>query len=153
MATYDLVNTTPSKIKTGDIINCSYSGSVKSITLPKGTYKLECWGAQGGSYDATYIGGKGGYSVGTITLTEKQTNFYLYAGGKGQAASSSATGGLIGGFNGGGNSNASSLYLACTGGGGTDIRIGTDSLYARVIVAGGGGGAFYYTYASSNRLK
>lgn len=36
-----------SNIKTGDILNFNYTGAVQSITLPKGTYKLECWGAQG----------------------------------------------------------------------------------------------------------
>lgn len=42
MATYDLTSSIPSKIQTGDILNCPYSGSVKQITLPKGIYKLEC---------------------------------------------------------------------------------------------------------------
>lgn len=48
MATYDLTSSIPSSssLKTGDILNCPYSGTYKSITLPKGTYKLECWGAQ-----------------------------------------------------------------------------------------------------------
>jgi hypothetical protein len=45
LATYDLTTTTPSSIKTGDILNCPYSGTYKIITLPKGQYKLECWGA------------------------------------------------------------------------------------------------------------
>jgi hypothetical protein len=47
MATYDLTSSIPSSsfLKTGDILNCPYSGTYKSITLPKGTYKLECWGA------------------------------------------------------------------------------------------------------------
>ena len=35
---------------------------------------------------------------------------------------------------------ASSNYNSGSGGGASDIRIGQDSLYARVIVAGGGGG-------------
>ena len=144
--TYDLTSSSPipaaTDLRTGDIINCPYSGTYKTITLPKGTYKLECWGAQGGSYNTTYIGGKGGYSYGTLTLTE-DTILYLYAGGQGQAASSSATGNLTGGFNGGGKSSANTSYYACSGGGGSDIRIGQNSLYARVIVAGGGGGAQY----------
>ena len=38
-----------SNIKTGDILNFDYTGAVQSVTLPKGTYKLECWGAQGGN--------------------------------------------------------------------------------------------------------
>ena len=33
---YDLTVTIPKKIKTGDILNCPYSGSAKSISLPKG---------------------------------------------------------------------------------------------------------------------
>ena len=126
-STYDLTSAIPSKIKTGDILNCPYSGSVKSIALPKGQYRLECWGAQGGYRNSTNYGGKGGYSAGTIVLTEK-TLIYLYSGGAGN------TGKTAGGFNGGGKRQS---YNG--GGGGSDIRIGTDSLYARVIVAGGGG--------------
>lgn len=125
--TYDLTSTIPNRIKAGDILNCPYSGSAKSITLPKGKYRLECWGAQGGYRSSSTYGGKGGYSAGTITLTEK-TLIYLYSGGAGN------TGKAVGGFNGGGKRQS---YNG--GGGGSDIRIGTDSLYARVIVAGGGG--------------
>lgn len=124
---YDLTSTIPKIIKTGDILNCPYSGSAKSIALPKGKYRLECWGAQGGYRNSSTYGGKGGYSAGTITLTEK-TLIYLYSGGAGN------TGKAAGGFNGGGKRQS---YNG--GGGGSDIRIGTDSLYARVIVAGGGG--------------
>lgn len=32
-------------IKTGDILNYDYTGAVQTVTLPKGTYKFECWGA------------------------------------------------------------------------------------------------------------
>lgn len=124
---YDLTVTIPKKIKTGDILNCPYSGSAKSITLPKGQYKLECWGAQGGYRSSSSYGGNGGYSVGILNLAQK-TTVYLYAGGAGN------TGGTAGGFNGGGSRSS---YNG--GGGGTDIRIGSNSLYARVIVAGGGG--------------
>ena len=64
-----------SNIKTGDILNFDYTGAVQSITLPKGIYKLECWGAQGGNgcTDNSYTGGKGGYSIGTISLNTKIT--------------------------------------------------------------------------------
>lgn len=142
---YDLTVTTPTKIQTGDILNCPYSGSMKSVILPKGTYVLECWGAQGGngSGNTSYPGGKGGYSKGTITLNKK-TNLYLYTGGQGLDGttynSSGAT--TAGGFNGGGLVN--SLNNRGSGGGGTDIRVGTDSLYARVLVAGGGSGSSGY---------
>lgn len=131
-----------SNIKTGDILNFDYTGAVQSITLPKGIYKLECWGAQGGYSSSNSgievgMGGKGGYSAGTITLNQK-TPIYIYAGGVG---SISGNGKADGGFPNGGSSWASSTSEGAGGGGGSsDIRIGTDSLYARVIVAGGGGG-------------
>lgn len=131
-----------SDIKTGDILNFDYTGAVQSITLPKGTYKLECWGAQGGYSSSNSgievgMGGKGGYSVGTITLNQK-TPIYIYAGGVG---SISGNGKADGGFPNGGSSWASNTSEGAGGGGGSsDIRIGTDSLHARVIVAGGGGG-------------
>lgn len=114
-------------IKTGDILNYAYTGAVQSVTLPKGIYKLEVWGAQGGYRSSSTYGGKGGYSVGTIAITQP-TNIFIYVGGSGN------TGGTSGGFNGGG---ARHTYKG--GGGASDIRIGQDSLYARVIVAGGGG--------------
>lgn len=131
-----------SNIKTGDILNFDYTGAVQSVTLPKGTYTLECWGAQGGYSSSNSgidvgMGGKGGYSVGTITL-DKKTPIYIYAGGVG---SISGNGKADGGFPNGGSSWASGTSEGAGGGGGSsDIRIGTDSLYARVIVAGGGGG-------------
>ncbi len=131
-----------SNIKTGDILNFDYTGAVQSVTLPKGTYKLECWGAQGGYSSSNSgievgMGGKGGYSAGTITLNQK-TLIYIYTGGVG---SISGNGKADGGFPNGGSSWASSTSEGAGGGGGSsDIRIGTDSLYARVIVAGGGGG-------------
>lgn len=121
-------------IKVGDILDFTYTGSVQVVTLPKGKYTLECWGAQGGYRDSSSYGGKGGKSYGILTLV-KPTLLYIYVGGSGN------TGGTNGGFNGGGS--RPSYY---GGGGASDIRIGTDSLYARVIVAGGGwyggGGAY-----------
>ena len=141
-----------SNIKTGDILNFDYTGTVQTVTLPKGTYKLECWGAQGGYSSSNSgievgMGGKGGYSAGTITLNQK-TLIYIYTGGVG---SISGNGKADGGFPNGGSSWASSTSEGAGGGGGSsDIRIGTDSLYARVIVAGGGGagGGGWYGRAS-----
>ena len=136
-----------SNIKTGDILNFNYTGAVQSITLPKGTYTLECWGAQGGnrsqdSASATVTGsGLGGYSIGTLTLTQL-TTCYIYVGGKGGMSSSTGNVKVEGGFNGGGFASHESTGEPGNGGGGaTDVRIAQDSLYARVIVAGGGGGS------------
>lgn len=112
----------------------------------------------------TLSGGYGGYSSGVLTLTEP-TTLYLCPGGKGSSTIYSSKSQFVsgtvnaGGWNGGGSSRV--CYLAKTmsisgtslkmidealtsgggGGGASDIRIGSDSLYARVIVAGGGGGA------------
>lgn len=128
-------------IKVGDILNFAYTGAVQSITLPKGKFQLECWGAQGGYRSSSRYGGKGGKSYGILTLA-KPTILYIYVGGSGR------TGGTSGGFNGGGS--RPSYY---GGGGASDIRIGTDSLYARVIVAGGGGsdGASSETGGNGNK--
>lgn len=136
MATYNLTTTTPNKIAKGDILNCPYSGTYKSIELPKGEYKLEVWGAQGGTNYG--VGGRGGYSVGTLTLNNA-TELFLYSGGVGLYPGSNTLGG--GGFNGGGHT----YYYAGGGGGASDIRIGENNLYARVIVAGGGGGTQGYS--------
>ena len=152
----------------GEVFNFAYTGSVQQITLPKGKYKLQCWGAQGGnSYGSSSgAGSKGGYSEGVITLTET-TTFYVFVGGQGSRGSSTSL--VNGGWNGGGASvgyssyNSSGTngysYPAC-GGGATDISTVTSSmsyssgrtnrssasLLARCIVAGGGaGGSYRYT--------
>ena len=291
MATYNGNSDTISKLVNGDIINYAFSGAVKNISLPKGQYKLECWGAQGGtgftrvgtsstntyyttittsnysnyfttsngsyyfmldssgnwcannlgldsttatttwtcksggnyrltwtyvtesgwdkltvrangatyandvsgnssgsvtvnlasgatieaiyskdgSYNesgeiavlkiekqetnttwsygssTSYSGGKGGYSIGTLTLKNPST---LYIRSGGQGSSNGTTSGNVtvsGGFNGGGNSKSGYYNDAFTTGGGggraSDVRLDSDDLYARVIVAGGGGGA------------
>ena len=121
----------------------SYTGAVQTKTLTAGSYKLEVWGAQGGNYSTSALGGKGGYSYGNITLTS-DTNVYVYVGGQ-PATNTSDRVTVSGGFNGGGagyNRYYSGTYTYGQGGGGaSDIRINEDSLYSRVIVAGGGGGA------------
>ena len=157
MATYNLTQSIPaaSSLITGDILNCPYSGSAIQVTLPKGTYKLECWGAQGGTStkNSLGVGGLGGYAAGTLTLNTN-TILYLLSGGQGSSTTKTNTQ-QGGGFNGGGHGTTTSTSYPCTGGGGaSDIRIGQNSLYARVIVAGGGGGGFYATksnYAEGGR--
>ena len=127
MSTYDLTQTVPAELASDDIINVPYSGTAKSLTLVPGRYKLECWGAQGGYRSSSTYGGKGGYSAGELSV-DAETVLICRTGGAGN------TGKTAGGYNGGGKRQT---YNG--GGGASDIRIGQDSLLARVIVAGGGG--------------
>lgn len=130
----------------GTYYTYDYTGSFKEFkTEATGYYMLEVWGAQGGigGYDSSSIAGKGGYSKGIVHLNASDM-LYVYVGGTGVGQISDVLGDNvnIGGFNGGGN-NYNTSGQASSGGGATDIRINTDSLYSRVIVAGGGGGNGY----------
>lgn len=141
MATYNGNSISTSKgLKAGDIINFDYQGAVRNFTLAKGIYKFEVWGAQGGSYSTTSDGGKGGYSIGTVEIAS-DVAIYVCAGGQGSYSTTSGSF-ISGGFNGGG---AAGYRYGGSGGGGSDIRIGQNSLYARIIVAGGGGGGWGYS--------
>ena len=129
--------------------NFTYTGECTTyIAKSDGYYNLEVWGAQGGNYNTTYVGGLGGYSKGIVHLT-KGTTLYVCVGGQPQTVTTASVA-VPGGFNGGGNGfnrDYSSTYTyGQAGGGATDIRIGQNSLYARVIVAGGGSG-------SNNRIS
>ena len=163
-----LVKQAGKRYEVGETFDFDYTGTVQQVTLPKGKYKLQCWGAQGGtSYGSSNgAGSKGGYSEGVITLTET-TTFYVFVGGQGSRGSSTSL--VNGGWNGGGASVGYTSYSsgdtrgysypAC-GGGATDISTVTSdmnysngrtnrsaaSLLARCIVAGGGaGGSYRYT--------
>lgn len=133
MASYKINGVDVSVLEVDDTIECDYSGQAKELELPPGQYQLECWGAQGGTQSNTYPGGNGGYSIGTLTL-EGNTTLYIYSGGQSTTTD--------GGFNGGGTGATQDYGTTYGGGGASDIRIGTDSLYARVIVAGGGGSGY-----------
>ena len=120
-----------------------------------GIYKLEVWGAQGGSYDSTYHGGYGGYSIGEIRLT-KNTKIYINVGGQGSCSSTTAAGG----YNGGGSSRAgrNNFGSFCSGAGATHIALDSGELSGLsahatdgriLIVSGGGGGAIHYYDAST----
>lgn len=141
--TYDMTKLSKSiTVSSGDVLNFPYTGDKISFNFPAGTYKLECWGAQGGngyysSSSTTRNTSFGGYSTGILTVDQK-TNIYVYVGGAGTKYSTNASGG----FNGGGACYSSNSRYMNSGGGASDIRIGQDSLYARVIVAGGGGGCY-----------
>jgi hypothetical protein len=130
----------------------------QTVTIPKtGTYRIEAWGADGGNGQpntsrGSFLGGKGGYAAGTVYLTEG-TTVYLKAGGKGRNAGNPASGAPSDSFNGGGLSNSSYNYTwgySGEGGGASDVRVLSDNLYNRILVAGGGGGAGVYDWGSSS---
>lgn len=136
----------------------SYSGNAQTFDVPcDGNYKIELWGAEGGSAattstgSTTYAGGKGAYTKGNISL-EKRTRLIVQVGGKGTNSVYNSDLGLIaGGYNGGGPSlgqYTTNNRSWGTGGGATDIRLepgavnSFDSLKSRIMVAAGGGGGF-----------
>lgn len=129
-----------------NVITYDYHGGVQTFTAPvSGIYKLEVWGAQGGSSNsANDTGGKGGYAAGQIELS-KDDVLNVYVGGQGNYPEFSNAG-----WNGGGQGGQGST-LGSGGGGATDIRFKGAELSDRVIVAGGGGGSGSYnnsTYKS-----
>ena len=135
----------------GTIWNFDYTGGEQTFTVPcDGEYKLEAWGAQGGSsfsylptYTQTAIGTNGAMAILEDSMKNQQ-KLYVNVGGSGENATQSAPGN--GGYNGGGYGGTfkgiSTGYVNCGGGGGsTDIRILQSDLTSRLIVAGGGAGA------------
>ena len=141
----------------------SYTGGVQTYTVPANTSSLylQVWGAQGGSYNATYYGGKGGYSAGSWNNPTPGQTLYVVVGGQPASTGTTAptTGSTTdGGYNGGGKTvyhywNSSSVTgwtLAQGGGGATHIATADGVLSslssnqdAVLIVAGGGSGAIY----------
>lgn len=138
------------------IKNFSYTGTIQEFIAPKkGTYKLEVWGAQGGSSEGRtsdmsslrmFYGGYGGYSVGEVEL-EENDKLYIVIGqqpGTGRHVNPS--------YNGGGGSNGSDSLCNFGGGGGathiakvtgvlSELENNIDDI---LIVAGGGSGALSY---------
>ncbi len=139
----------------------TYTGGEQMITIPAtGLYKLETWGAQGGTY-SSYRGGYGGYSVGTVKLN-KNTNLYINVGGVGacrngiagwQGCESQPY--ANGGYNGGGDAQPCDYTNGCAGGGATHIATSSGLIATfenkrqdLLIVSGGGGGGAYNTHYS-----
>lgn len=116
------------------------TGDAQEVTLNRGTYLFEAWGASGhyGSYTRNDAS-RGGYASGILSLNE-QTTFYIYVGTGDEEN-------IVGGFNGGGNSGTKGGVAGAGGGGATDIRLvggpwnDSFSLQSRIMVAGGGSGA------------
>lgn len=128
-----------------------YTGTAQNFVAKRdGYYKVELWGAQGGSNELS-SGGKGAYTEGIIYLSKNQ-NIYIYVGSEGKTIRESD---VTAGYNGGGSgtflsnlSSSETLSLYGGGGGGaTDIRLvdgdwnNASSLKSRIMVAAGGSGA------------
>ena len=126
-----------------------YTGSEEKFTFTKESdYKIEVWGAQGGSSlgFAGARGGYGGYSSGVYHFTEGQSIF-INVGGVGENGTNNSTT-KLGGYNGGGNKvSPDSAYYGSAGGGATHVALSSGLLSTfsskvddLIIVAGGGGG-------------
>ena len=137
------------------IFDFNYTGGEQTFIVPvTGTYKLETWGAEGGTYKEEYHGGYGGYSTGLIKL-EKDQILNIVAGGKGESGTATISqnyGG--GGYNGGGSRSGwtgENCDLGSSGGGGATHIATKSGLLSTLeneknsilIVSGGGGGAGY----------
>ncbi len=127
-----------------------------TVTLPKGEYKLELWGAQGGGgRGGSIFAGYGGYTTAKFTVTDVASTIYIAVGGQGEnsalrnLAQGFSYGG--GGYNGGGNvlGGGGSIPSGQTGGGGggaTHVATAPGILSSLsgnknsvLLVAGGGG--------------
>jgi hypothetical protein len=125
------------------VVNFTATGSGVAWTpSDNGLYRIQLWGAAGGSVTQ----GRGGYVEGRIMLTTADT-LYIYVGTKGGENNNNYGG--AGGWNGGGNggNGYSTADIGGYGGGGaSDVRLvggawdNLTSLYSRILVAGGGGG-------------
>ena len=136
----------PIKIKDNTSKMFYYTGNYQEYKAPmNGYYKIELWGAQGGSNSKDNPGGKGGYTSGIIKL-KKDEILYVYVGNSGYRPDN-----LSKPFNGGGAPDINGAWSNShtgdySGGGATDIRIisgawdDSTSLNSRIMVAGGGGG-------------
>ena len=127
-------------------VDFDYTGTEQVFTVPAdGKYKIEAWGAQGGSYNDDYaISGYGGYVSGIINLVKNQ-KLYVYVGEHPTFAS-----GLCYSYNPNSSYNASKVGSCSVGGGATDVRVDSSEYWydfkgikSRIIVAAGGGGATY----------
>lgn len=160
MATYDITTTTitPSSLRPGDVLNCPYTGSIKDVSLPVGTYRLECYGGGTRHADAAKDG-YGGYTVGTLEL-DSLTTLYCVCGGAGQVASDwrdTSPGGYNGGGTGHGAGGLVNNRTAVSGAGATHIAKRTGLLSALsdyrsdIIMVAGGAGSDVYLATSAQK--
>lgn len=140
------------KFEIGDTIICNYSGKTVPVKLPSGDYRLECWGAQGGTSkdkdgNTFATPANGGYSIGKLHL-DQETTVYMVCG---EAGNNDWKGALKRTFNGGGRGGfcgtkkGYDVTVFPSGGGATHIATADGQLSSLsskkdsvLIVAGGG---------------
>ena len=143
-----------------NVIDFDYTGNVQEfISFNAGIYKLEAWGAQGGTYNETYVGGYGAYATGVISI-KAQTTLYVVVGGAGTGNTLGTLGTTLGGYNGGGNGNViNDDVFSASGGGATHIALVSGELKTLesykdyngiLITAAGGSGAYGYVPNSNH---
>lgn len=139
--------------KAGDTILIPYTGERQQFSLLPGTYRIKCYGGDGGVRYWSNRASKGGYAEGILHMKNNDPLF-AYVGSSAYLSGincSSADKDVI--FN---NKMSFNVDIgsynnmndgATTGGGSTDIRLidmteghEDESLLSRIIVAGGGGG-------------
>lgn len=127
----------------GDKIIIPRTGRTEKFNLFIGKYVLKCWGGDGGVRNIIESSPRGGYAQGTLTL-ENVVMAYAHVGGPGIKYATTYENALLVdpsvGYNGGGVAGNINHRYSTFGGGATDIRIDSDSLLSRIIVAGGAGG-------------
>lgn len=118
-----------------------YTGHEEQMEiLLDGVYSLEVWGAQGGDYTVSRLGGAGSYSYAEVELT-KGDKLYINVGGKGSGPCTVDDDTCKATFNGG----AKGGQFIAAGGGATHIATKSGQLFDVpindvYIIAGGGGG-------------
>ena len=119
----------------------SFTCHAYELTLNKGFYFIEVFGAEGGGYSTP---GKGGGIKGFILLRMPR-KYYAFIGAKGVNENNNYTQSTFGG--GGSAYGYDSHQFGGSGGGASDLRTKIDDLNSRIIVAGGGGGGGKNTYS------
>ena len=157
----------PPEVITDTVWNFDYNGTdgtdgeEQTFTVPyTGYYKLETWGAQGGTGlrngALSSHGGYGGYSTGVVYL-EKDQVLYINVGGRGKD-------GVVrvnmteGGYNGGGDGRWDNSDNEVSGAGGGATHIATtsgllsnlESNKNNILIVSGSGGGSTWTYAGGN---
>lgn len=136
-------------LTTDDEIEFISHGEEEVVSLPPGTYRLECYGACG-SYRKEYNEVRsGGDTYGTLTLSQPQT-LYCNVGGMGVGSTmADGTENIYKlypamSYNGGGIGDTFGPNSPGAGGGATDFRLSSieerGSADTRIIVGGGAGG-------------